>query len=57
MEQNELEGCAWIPLRLLAMHREKVQFSFGEFPAYIMKEYVIWGLTYRIIENLRCMID
>lgn len=48
----ELEWSAWIPLEELVKHRGTASFSFGEFPAYIVGKNVIWGLTYRIIENL-----
>jgi 8-oxo-dGTP pyrophosphatase MutT (NUDIX family) len=48
----ELEWSAWIPLEELVKHGGTVSFSFGEFPAYIVGKNVVWGLTYRIIENL-----
>jgi 8-oxo-dGTP pyrophosphatase MutT (NUDIX family) len=51
LNEKELEGHTWIPLKALDEHRGKVKFSFGEFPAYIMGDQVIWGLTYRIVEN------
>jgi 8-oxo-dGTP diphosphatase len=51
LNEKELEWYAWIPLKALDKHRGKVKSSFGEFPAYIMDDHVIWGLTYRIVEN------
>jgi 8-oxo-dGTP pyrophosphatase MutT (NUDIX family) len=51
LNEKELEGYSWIPLKALDEHRGKVKFSFGEFPAYIMGDQVIWGLTYRIVED------
>jgi 8-oxo-dGTP pyrophosphatase MutT (NUDIX family) len=50
--KTELEWSAWIPLEELVKHRGTASFSFGEFPAYIVGKNVIWGLTYRIVENL-----
>jgi 8-oxo-dGTP pyrophosphatase MutT (NUDIX family) len=52
LNEKELEWFAWIPLKALDKHRGRVKFNFGEFPAYVMGDQVIWGLTYRIVENL-----
>ncbi len=48
---EELEGFVWISLEELVQHRGTVKFSFGEVPAYIVGNSVIWGLTYRILEK------
>ena len=48
---EELERSVWISLEELVRHRGTGGFSFGEFPAYIVGNTVIWGLTYRILEN------
>ncbi len=48
---EELEGFVWISLEDLLQHKGTVKFSFGEFPAYIVGNTVIWGLTYRILEK------
>jgi 8-oxo-dGTP diphosphatase len=47
---EELERFVWISPEELVQHRGTVKFSFGEFPAYIVGNIVIWGLTYRILE-------
>ena len=47
---EELERFVWISPEELVRHRGTVKFSFGEFPAYIVGNIVIWGLTYRILE-------
>jgi len=52
LNEKELEKFAWIPLKELAKHKRTARFTFGEFPAYVIDDYVIWGLTYRIIEEL-----
>ena len=49
---EELEWFVWISLEELVQHRSTVKFGFGEFPAYIVGNSVIWGLTYRILEKL-----
>lgn len=49
---EELEGFVWISLGELVQHKGTVKFSFGDFPAYIVGNSVIWGLTYRILEKL-----
>jgi 8-oxo-dGTP diphosphatase len=48
---EELEGFVWISLEELAQHNGTFKFSFGELPAYIVGNSVIWGLTYRILEK------
>ena len=48
---EELEGFVWISSEELVKHKGTVKFSFGEFPAYIVGNSVIWGLTYRILEK------
>ncbi len=56
---EELERFFWISPRELTKHRNTVEFGFGERPAYIVGNNVIWGLTYNIIEKfvryLKCV--
>ena len=47
---EELERFVWISPEELVRHRSTVKFSFGEFPAYVVGNIIIWGLTYRILE-------
>ena len=47
---EELEKFVWISPEQLVRHRGTAKLSFGEFPAYIVGNIVIWGLTYRILE-------
>ena len=46
---EELEGFVWISLEELVQHKGTFKFSFGEVPAYVVGNSVIWGLTYRIL--------
>jgi 8-oxo-dGTP pyrophosphatase MutT (NUDIX family) len=52
LSKAELEWFTWIPLDKLAKHKGFAKFGFGESPAYIVGKTVIWGLTFRIVENL-----
>jgi hypothetical protein len=52
LNEKELEGFVWISLKELIKHKAIAKFSFGNFPAYIVENNVIWGLTYQIIEKL-----
>ena len=45
LNRSELEGFVWVELEDLIKHKGTAKFSFGEFPAYIVENYVIWGLT------------
>ena len=61
-EQNiklneELMGHFWTPLKELVRHKGTVKFSFGEYPAYIIENHVIWGLTYRILTKLLNILE
>lgn len=51
VNEGELESYVWISLRELAQNEGAAKFSFGEFPAYIVGNTVIWGLTYRILKK------
>jgi 8-oxo-dGTP pyrophosphatase MutT (NUDIX family) len=51
LNEKELEGFAWISMKELADHKGTVKSIHGELPAYIIDNQVIWGLTYRVIEN------
>lgn len=51
LNEKELEGFAWISLKGLADHKGTVKSIHGEPPAYIIDNQVIWGLTYRVIED------
>lgn len=48
----ELVGWLWIPLKSLSRCRRTVRLPVGEVPAYVVKDHVVWGLTYRILEQL-----
>jgi 8-oxo-dGTP pyrophosphatase MutT (NUDIX family) len=52
LNRNELEDFCWIPFEELVRSKTLVKFDFGEFPACSVGKRVIWGLTYRILENL-----
>jgi 8-oxo-dGTP pyrophosphatase MutT (NUDIX family) len=56
LNKAELEWSTWIPLDKLAKHKGYAKFSFGESPAYIVGKTIIWGLTYRLTENLLQML-
>jgi 8-oxo-dGTP pyrophosphatase MutT (NUDIX family) len=48
---EELERYVWVSLEKLVEKRGPVNFSFGEYPAFLRGNNVIWGLTYRILER------
>lgn len=50
LNEGELEEFIWISLTDLVQNKGTVTFAFGEFPAYIVGDIIIWGLTYRILE-------
>lgn len=52
LNPKELKDFLWVPFKELAHSKTFVKFDFGEFPAYSVRNEVIWGLTYKILENL-----
>ena len=54
---EELTEHFWTPLNELSKHRGAVKFSFGEHPAYIIENRIVWGLTYKIMQNLLSLIS
>jgi 8-oxo-dGTP pyrophosphatase MutT (NUDIX family) len=54
---EELTEYFWTPLKELSKHKGTANFSFGEYPAYIIENSVIWGLTYRILNKLLSQIS
>jgi len=51
LNEKELEGFAWISLSEIIRGKGFAKFSFGDVPAYTVGSTVIWGLTYRILED------
>jgi len=54
---EELTGYFWTSLKELVHNKGSVKFSLGEFPAYIIGNHAIWGLTYRIVYNLLSLLS
>jgi 8-oxo-dGTP pyrophosphatase MutT (NUDIX family) len=52
LNERELEEYFWIPLDELVKNRTMAKSSFGKVAAYTAGNRIIWGLTYRIVENL-----
>jgi 8-oxo-dGTP diphosphatase len=57
LNEQELEKHYWISLEELAESRTIVTLSFGETSAYAVDDKVIWGLTYRILEELLQILE
>lgn len=51
LSERELEDFVWIPLRDVVQGKGSVEFDFGEVPAFIVGRSVIWGLTFRVLEE------
>jgi len=51
LNEKELERSMWISLDEIIRHRGSAKLSFGEVPAFVVGSIVIWGLTYRVLEN------
>lgn len=51
LNNKELERFVWISIRDLFQNEKNVKFDFGEFPAYVVGDNIVWGLTYGILQN------
>ena len=49
LSEEELERYIWVTPRQLIAKKGSTKFSFGTFPAYVIGNNVIWGLTYMIL--------
>lgn len=56
LNKKELESFVWVSLEELFQNEGRVKFEFGEYPAYVVTNNVIWGLTYRILRNLKSLL-
>ncbi|WXG44087.1 MAG: CoA pyrophosphatase [Promethearchaeati archaeon SRVP18_Atabeyarchaeia-1] len=52
LSAEELERYIWVDPKQLIRSRGSVKFNFGAFPAYLIGDSVIWGLTYIILTKL-----
>jgi 8-oxo-dGTP diphosphatase len=51
LNRAELDTFVWVHYEEVVRSRGTVQFSFGEVPAYIFAEGVVWGITYNILSE------
>jgi 8-oxo-dGTP pyrophosphatase MutT (NUDIX family) len=54
---EELEKYIWVTPRQLLVNKGSTKFSFGTFPAYIIGDSTIWGLTYTILTKFLEVIE
>jgi len=54
---GELSYYLWVPLDRLRRSRGRARVHKGEAPAYILNGEVVWGLTYRMLENLLRLLE
>lgn len=51
VNKTELKEAVWISLTELTQNQTMVTLPLGDFPAFVVKGYIIWGVTYRIIKQ------
>ena len=47
----ELESFLWVPYEQVVQSRGTAEFRFGEVPAFVLADAVVWGITYRILSE------
>lgn len=53
---EELTEYFWAPLVEFAKNKGTFKFGVDEHPAYIIRNHVVWGLTYRILDKLLTLL-
>lgn len=56
LNNKELQSFVWVSVTRLPECRGRAQTPFGEFPAYTVGEYIIWGLTFRILSHFLTLL-
>ncbi len=51
LNKEELESFILVPFEEIVQSKGTVKFSFGNVPAYIFADAIVWGVTYRIISK------
>ena len=54
---EELEASYWFPLEEMRNSKGTSHIHDSEFPAYLIEDKVIWGLTYRMLEKFYQTLD
>jgi 8-oxo-dGTP diphosphatase len=56
LNKRELQSFVWGSVTRLPECEGRAQTPFGEFPAYTVDTYIIWGLTYRILSHFLMLL-
>jgi ADP-ribose pyrophosphatase YjhB (NUDIX family) len=51
LSKAELEAFIWVPYEEISKCQGTATFRFGEVPAYVLSDAVIWGVTYKILNE------
>ena len=53
---EELTEYFWAPLAEFTKNKETIKFGSKEHSAYIIENHIVWGLTYKILNNLLALL-
>ena len=51
LNEAELEAFIWVPYEEIIKCQGTAAFRFGEVPAYVLSDAVVWGVTYKILNE------
>ena len=57
LNKAELETFLWVPYEEVVQSKGAVEFSFGNVPAFIFADAVVWGITYKILSEFVKAVD
>jgi 8-oxo-dGTP pyrophosphatase MutT (NUDIX family) len=51
LNEKELESFMWVPYEEIVQSKGTAEYSFGKVPAFIFADAIVWGITYKILEE------
>ena len=54
---HELAGSFWVPLHELSNNNGTTKYGSKDYPAYVLKVNVIWGITYQLTNELVNLLE
>jgi len=52
MLNHELAKFFWVPLTELTTNKGTTQYLSKNYPAYVIENHVVWGITYQISNSI-----
>jgi 8-oxo-dGTP pyrophosphatase MutT (NUDIX family) len=58
LNRSELDAYMWVPYeRIIRSHGTSSELGFGEVPAFLLGNAVVWGITYKILRDFAKTVE